>query len=89
MTDAALRIADTPKVKKLTNDKALRFRSIGGKRVNRLLKDIALIGNLSNRSAYAYSEGDRDKMFKRIKEAVDTCEAKFTPSYRDQDGFSF
>lgn len=87
MSDAALRIAERPAAR--ADDKTVKFRRIGTKRTNRALQTISLIGNLSNRSTYAYSEGDVKKMFNRLRDCLDTAEAKFTPSYRDQDEFRF
>lgn len=92
MSDAALHIARPPSEKNQPNPavkKAIAFRRIGTKRVNRALQSVSLLGNLSNRSTYAYSEGDVKKMFERLRDCLDTAEAKFTPSYRDQDEFSF
>lgn len=92
MSDAALQIARPDKHAQQPNPalkKAIAFRRIGTKRVNRALQSVSLLGNLANRSTYSYSEGDVKKMFERLRNCIDTAEAKFTPSYRDQDEFSF
>jgi hypothetical protein len=49
------------------------------RRVNRAVKDIRLIGNLSSRSSYSYDEGDVRQIFvaleKEIKQARDRFQA--------------
>lgn len=86
---APLKIADHPKAKQQRLDKRRKFCNIGEERVNRLLKDIALIGNLGNRSTYDYTEGDKEKMFTRIETALEVCKSRFEMHYRDQNEFSF
>jgi hypothetical protein len=83
MSEAALKLAESTE----RGDKAVKFRDLGSKRVNRLLKYIAQLGNLGNRSVYAYSDGDQAKMFASIRQAVDNCEAKFKP--KQQQDFQF
>lgn len=82
MTEAALKLAAEPSAK------AVKFHDLGSKRVNRLLKFIAQLGNLGNRSVYDYTEGEREKIFAAIRKAVDAAEAKFKPKHQ-QDGFQF
>ena len=45
--------------------------------INRLLDNIRLIGNLSNRNRYDYIEQDIDKVFREIKEKTDFVIQKF------------
>lgn len=87
MSDTALQIAEKPV--RIGDEKKLNFRRLGTKRVNRLLRDLGLIGNLGNRSAYTFSDSDVEKMFGKIESALATTKARFAPSYRDQDDFSF
>jgi hypothetical protein len=47
------------------------------KRVPRALKDIQLIGNLSNRSNYDYTEDDVAKILKALTDEVAACRKKF------------
>ncbi len=58
-------------------DKRSKFVELAEARVNRAIKDVRLIGNLSNRSAYAYSEEDVRKMFKALQKEIDAARAKF------------
>lgn len=41
------------------------------------MRDIRLIGNLSNRSAYAYTEEDVRKIFKALQKELETARSKF------------
>lgn len=54
-----------------------KFVVLAEKRVNRALKDIQLIGNLSNRSNYSYTEQDAAKIYKALKAAIDDMKSKF------------
>ena len=54
-----------------------KFVELAEKRVTRALKDIKLIGNLSNRSNYAYTEQDVKKITSALKKAVDEMRARF------------
>ena len=73
----ALKIADA--TSEATMVKAAKFRAIGIKRVNRAIKLISLIGNLSNRSSYAYSEADIRKLVDALRNALDRLESRFAP----------
>jgi hypothetical protein len=54
-----------------------KFVELAEKRVNRALKDIQLIGNLSNRSNYFYTDEDALKIYKALRKAVDDMKSKF------------
>lgn len=58
-------------------DKRSKFVELVEARVNRALNDIRLIGNLSNRSAYAYSEEDIRKVFRALQKELDSAKARF------------
>ena len=59
------------------DEKQAKFRELAEKRVNNAIKNIQLIGNLSNTSAYSYTEEEVKKMFKTLKEEISVAEAKF------------
>ncbi|MDD6388982.1 MAG: hypothetical protein PUA68_07975 [Bacilli bacterium] len=59
------------------DEKQKKFRELAEKRVNNAIKNIQLIGNLSNTSAYSYSEKDIKKIFKALKEEISIAESKF------------
>ncbi len=54
-----------------------KFVELAEKRVRRALKDIKLIGNLSNRSNYVYSELDAKKIYKTLQTALGEMKARF------------
>lgn len=54
------------------------FVRLAEARVNRALREIRLIGNLSNRSAYAYSDTDIRAIFKSLQRELDTAKTRFT-----------
>lgn len=58
-------------------DKRESFVRLAEGRVNRALKDIRLIGNLSNRSAYSYSEEDVKKIFKTLQRELESARSRF------------
>lgn len=54
-----------------------RFIDLAEKRVSRTLKDIKLIGNLSNRTNYSYTEQDVKKIMQALNKAVAEMKARF------------
>lgn len=62
---------------KILGTKKEKFKELAEKRVNNALKNIQLIGNLSNTNNYDYSEEDVSKIFKTLKEEIQTAEARF------------
>lgn len=71
-------------------DKRKKFIDLAEARVNRAIKDIRLIGNLSNRSAYEYSEDDARKMFRAIQKEIDVAKARFGgEGTSKEEGFKF
>ena len=54
-----------------------KFVELAEKRVRRALKDISLVGNLSNRSNYSYTDEDVKKIYKALRSAVDEMKSRF------------
>ena len=54
-----------------------KFVELAEKRVNRALKDIQLIGNLSNKSNYSYTDQDVKKIHSALKAALDEMKRRF------------
>jgi hypothetical protein len=54
-----------------------KFVELAEKRVSRALRDIRLIGNLSNRSNYNYTEDDAKKIYRALRDAVEEMKARF------------
>jgi hypothetical protein len=60
-----------------------KFVELAEARVNKALKDLQLIGNLSNRSAYEFSESDIRKIFGALQKGLDGAKSRFS---RESDG---
>ena len=58
-------------------DRRKKFEDIAVRRVNRVIKEIRLIGNLSNRSAYEYTEEDVRKITKVLQRELDGMKSRF------------
>jgi hypothetical protein len=58
-------------------DKRKKFEDIAVRRVNRVIKEIRLIGNLSNRSSYEYSDEDVRKIVKALQRELEAVKARF------------
>ena len=61
-----------------------KFIRLAEKRVNNAIKAINLVGNLSNKSNYSYSEADVDKIFAALNSELKTCQAKFKHSTQEK-----
>lgn len=66
MLEVAMREADRSK-----------FVELAGKRVTKALNHIRLIGNLSNRSNYDYTDEDVAKIFRALTDEVSACRKRF------------
>jgi len=62
-----------------------KFIELAEKRVTRALKDIKLIGNLSNKSNYSYTKSDADKIYKALKKGIDEMKTRFDSKGADTD----
>lgn len=54
-----------------------KFVGLAEKRVTKALNDIRLIGNLSNRSNYSYTDEDARKIYKALRDAVEEVKNRF------------
>lgn len=63
-----------------------KFVELAEARVNKTLKDIQLIGNLSNRSAYDFNEGDVRKIFGALQKALDSSKGRFSKDGESSGG---
>ncbi|MDY0885431.1 hypothetical protein ACFPL7_12170 [Dongia soli] len=59
-------------------DKRKKFVELAEARVNKTIKDIRLIGNLSNKAAYSFTEGDIRKIFRVLTKELETARARFS-----------
>lgn len=58
-------------------DKRQKFIDLAEARVTRAIKDIRLIGNLSNRSAYSFTDEDVRKIFRALQKETEAAKARF------------
>jgi len=65
-------------------DDRRKFVVLAEKRVTRALNDIRLIGNLSNRSNYKYTDEDARRICKALRDAVDDIRARFERKGEDK-----
>ena len=54
-----------------------RFKRIATSRTNAVLDKLRILGNLSNRQMYSYSEQDINKIFSAINKQLKEVRAKF------------
>ncbi len=54
-----------------------KFVELAEKRVNRAIKELRLISNLSNTTNYEYTEDDVRKIFKILESTIKDSKAKF------------
>lgn len=62
-----------------------RFKRIATVRTNAVLDKLRILGNLSNRQAYSYSEEDINKIFSTINKQLKEVRVKFNS--RKQEKF--
>lgn len=66
-----------------------KFLNLAEKRTRKTLKDIQLIGNLSNRSSYSYTPDDIDQIFRAIEGEIKVAKQRFhTQAATDAPEFS-
>jgi len=76
-----VKIQEMPKHRiKEMGDKINKFKELAEKRIENALKQIQLIGNLSNKYSYDYSEEDVNKILYAIDSEIMILKAKFKPS---------
>ena len=65
-----------------------RFIVLAENRVNRAIKDIQLIGNLSNRSNYSYTEEEAEKIIRTLEAQIKELKVLFRrPITEKSQGF--
>jgi transposase-like protein len=79
-------MTETRELRKESNSD--KFRILANKRVPRALKALDLVGNLSNRSNYSYTDEEASKIIKVFKDKVKQLESMFARKTRSQDEWS-
>ncbi len=65
-------------------NKNTRFKRLAKQRGERILKDIQLLGNLSNRNNYEYSDAEVRKLFTTIEEELRSSRSRFAVKRKRQ-----
>ena len=66
-----------------------KFVELANKRVSKVLHDMQLIGNLSNRSNYNYTDEDVAKIFRAINGEVKACRKRFDFALNTKENSQF
>lgn len=62
----------------MNESRKARFQRLATNRVNRILNDLRLLGNLSNRSSYDYTDDEIQKIFTAIDSSTKYAKSKFS-----------
>jgi hypothetical protein len=66
-----------------------KFVELASKRVSKALHDIQLIGNLSNRSNYHYTDEDVAKIFRALNSELRSCRQRFEMALNNKENSRF
>ena len=69
-------------------EKAKKFKSLAEKRVNNCIKQLDLIGNLSNKRTYHYDVKDLKKILSTLKFELKNLELKFNKEINSKKKFN-
>ncbi len=62
-----------------------RFIALAESRTKRTIKDIRLVGNLSNKSNYSYGAEDVAKIFRVLENELKSAKKRFNESSRSEN----
>ena len=65
------------------------FVRLAESRTNKVIRDIELLSNLSNRSNYSYTDDDVKKIFGAIKKKLALAQTRFSVDLRANEKDSF
>ncbi|PLY00755.1 MAG: hypothetical protein C0623_06605 [Desulfuromonas sp.] len=66
-------------------EKRDKFIELANKRVTKAIKDLRLIGNLSNRRTYDYNDEDVKKITRALQRELDAMKVRFRGEAGDDD----
>lgn len=69
----------------MKEDRAQRFKRIATYRTNEVLEKLRLLGNLSNKANYEYTEDELNKIFSAVEFQIRVIKAKFSSSKRKKE----
>jgi ABC-type Fe3+-hydroxamate transport system substrate-binding protein len=61
-------------------DKRGKFVELANRRVNKAIDQLRLVGNLTNRAAYEFTEEDGRKIVKALQRELDSLKGRFSDS---------
>lgn len=64
----------------ITDERRDKFVKLAEARTNNAIKQIKLIGNLSNRGNYSFDEKDVDKIFRALQHEIKAMKDRFSNS---------
>ena len=67
-------------------DDRQKFVRLANARVNKAIKAIRIIGNLSNRSNYSYTDTDIDRIFRVLNQELRSCRQRFSSDKMGEEG---
>jgi hypothetical protein len=67
-------------------NKRQKFVELAEARVTKVIGQIRLIGNLSNRNAYEFNEDDTRRIFKALQKELDAAKSRFGGDGATKDG---
>ena len=78
------------KVKVKEETKKEKFHRLAGARINKIVKQIDLLGNCSNKSQYEFVVDDIKKMSEILLKSINTCMLRFSNDKQEtKDEFKF
>jgi len=69
---------------KTKESKAEAFKRLATKRTNRILKDVSLLGNLSDKGNYAFDELQVRKIFSAVDRELKQTKARFEAAQKSE-----
>ena len=83
------KVVSEPSQAESGRDPRERFVSLANSRVTSAIKQLRLVGNLSNKKNYQYTQDDAAKILKALQREIDDLKSKFKGEQKsDQDLFS-
>lgn len=70
----------------MQEDKHVKFRRLAKQRGERILKDLQLLGNLSNTNNYTYTDKDVKKLFAAIDAEMKYARSRFRKIEKESKG---
>lgn len=74
-------MVDDEQTKRYSEDeKKANFKRLATKRTNIILERLRILGNLSSKSLYSYTDNELDKIFEAIEDRIKEVKARFARS---------